>query len=36
MSAAHDESCLQDTLRAFEAAVDRTLDSLGTTRRVPA
>jgi glutamate-1-semialdehyde 2,1-aminomutase len=28
MSAAHDDSCLADTLRAFEAAVDRTLDTL--------
>jgi glutamate-1-semialdehyde 2,1-aminomutase len=36
MSAAHDESCLKDTLTAFEVAIDRTLDSLGTTRRVPA
>jgi glutamate-1-semialdehyde 2,1-aminomutase len=36
VSAAHDDSCLRDTLAAFEIAVDRTLDSLGTTRRVPA
>ena len=36
MSAAHDDSCLKDTLAGFEVAVDRTLDSLGTTRRVPA
>ena len=36
VSAAHDDSCLRDTLTAFEIAVDRTLDSLGTTRRVPA
>ncbi len=36
VSAAHDDSCLADTLRAFEVAIDRTLDSLGTTRRVPA
>ena len=36
MSAAHDESCLKDTLVAFEVAIDRTLTSLGTTRRVPA
>jgi hypothetical protein len=28
MSAAHDDSCLADTLRAFEVAVDRTLDTL--------
>ncbi len=27
MSAAHDDACLKDTLRAFEVAVDRTLDS---------
>jgi glutamate-1-semialdehyde 2,1-aminomutase len=36
MSAAHDDSCLKDTLTGFEVAIDRTLDSLGTTRRVPA
>ena len=36
MSAAHDDSCLKDTLTAFETAIDRTLDSLGTTRRMPA
>jgi glutamate-1-semialdehyde 2,1-aminomutase len=36
MSAAHDDSCLKDTLAGFEVAIDRTLDSLGTTRRVPA
>jgi glutamate-1-semialdehyde 2,1-aminomutase len=36
VSAAHDESCLKDTLSAFEIAIDRTLTSLGTTRRVPA
>ena len=36
MSAAHDDSCLKDTLTAFETAIDRTLNSLGTTRRVPA
>src|SRR6202035_1743883 len=36
MSAAHDDSCLKDTLTAFEAAIDRTLDSHGSTRRVPA
>src|SRR3982075_2400193 len=36
MSAAHDDSCLKDTLTAFEVAIDRTLDSLGSTRRVPA
>jgi glutamate-1-semialdehyde 2,1-aminomutase len=36
MSAAHDDSCLKDTLAGFEVAIDRTLESLGTTRRVPA
>ncbi|MGB9330335.1 MAG: aspartate aminotransferase family protein [Steroidobacteraceae bacterium] len=36
MSAAHDDSCLKDTLAGFEVAIDRTLDCLGTTRRVPA
>ena len=34
--AAHDESCLVDTLRAFEVAIDRTLQALPATRRVPA
>jgi glutamate-1-semialdehyde 2,1-aminomutase len=34
--AAHDESCLADTLRAFEVAIDRTLDALPNTRRLPA
>ena len=34
--AAHDESCLADTLRAFEVAIDRTLEALPATRRVPA
>jgi glutamate-1-semialdehyde 2,1-aminomutase len=36
MSAAHDDSCLKDTLAAFEIAIDRTLHTLGTHRRVPA
>jgi hypothetical protein len=36
MSAAHDDSCLKDTLQGFEVAIDRTLASQGTTRRVPA
>jgi len=36
MSAAHDDSCLHDTLRAFEIAIDKTLESLQTTRRMPA
>ena len=34
--AAHDDACLSDTLRAFEVAIDRTLDSLGNRRCVPA
>jgi glutamate-1-semialdehyde 2,1-aminomutase len=36
MSAAHDDACLKDTLAGFEVAIDRTLASQGTTRRVPA
>jgi len=36
VSAAHDESCLDDTLRAFEFAVDATLKSTGATHKVPA
>jgi glutamate-1-semialdehyde 2,1-aminomutase len=36
VSAAHDDSCLKDTLTAFEVAIDRTLSALGTDRRVPA
>jgi glutamate-1-semialdehyde 2,1-aminomutase len=36
ISAAHDDSCLSDTLRAFEVAIDRTLEALPLTRRVPA
>jgi glutamate-1-semialdehyde 2,1-aminomutase len=32
VSAAHDESCLKDTLGAFELAIDRTLDALPNTR----
>ena len=36
VSAAHDDGCLRDTLAAFEIAIDRTLNALGTTRRVPA
>jgi glutamate-1-semialdehyde 2,1-aminomutase len=36
ISAAHDDSCLTDTLVAFEVAVDRTLDALPSTHRVPA
>jgi glutamate-1-semialdehyde 2,1-aminomutase len=34
--AAHDESCLTDTLRAFEVAIETTLDALPATRRMPA
>ena len=33
VSAAHDDSCLRDTLAAFEVAVDRTLDAFPNTRR---
>src|SRR3984885_9342407 len=36
ISAAHDDPCLRDTLAAFEVAIDHTLNSLGTTRRMPA
>jgi glutamate-1-semialdehyde 2,1-aminomutase len=36
MSAAHDDSCLSDTLRAFEVAIDKTLESVETIRRMPA
>jgi glutamate-1-semialdehyde 2,1-aminomutase len=36
MSAAHDDSCLHDTLKAFEVAIDKTLESVQTTRRMPA
>jgi glutamate-1-semialdehyde 2,1-aminomutase len=36
VSAAHDASCLADTLRAFEIAVDATLKSSGATHKVPA
>jgi glutamate-1-semialdehyde 2,1-aminomutase len=36
ISAAHDESCLQDTLAAFEIAIDTTLRSVQTTRKMPA
>ena len=36
VSAAHDASCLSDTLRAFESAVDATLEALGKARRVRA
>jgi glutamate-1-semialdehyde 2,1-aminomutase len=38
VSAAHDDSCLKDTLAAFEVAIDTTLRSVQTTstRRMPA
>ncbi len=36
VSAAHDDSCLKDTLAAFEVAVDTTLRSLAGSRRQPA
>jgi len=36
VSAAHDDSCLKDTLAGFEVAIDRTLESLGGGRRVNA
>ncbi len=36
VSAAHDESCLGDTLGAFETAVDATLRTAGANRKVPA
>jgi len=34
--AAHDESCLRDTLSAFEIAIDTTLRAGKTTQRLPA
>ena len=34
--AAHDDSCLRDTLAGFEIAIDTTLDALGKSRRMPA
>ena len=36
VSAAHDESCLSETLAAFEVAIDTTLRSSKTTHKVPA
>jgi glutamate-1-semialdehyde 2,1-aminomutase len=36
ISAAHDDSCLRDTLAGFEVAIDTTLDALGKSRRMPA
>jgi len=36
ISAAHDDSCLRDTLAGFEVAIDSTLETLGKSRRMPA
>ena len=36
VSAAHDDSCLADTLRGFEIAVDTTLRKSGASQKVPA
>jgi glutamate-1-semialdehyde 2,1-aminomutase len=36
VSAAHDDSCLRDTLAGFEVAIDTTLETLGKSRRMPA
>jgi glutamate-1-semialdehyde 2,1-aminomutase len=36
VSAAHDESCLADTLKGFEIAVDATLRTSGASHKVPA
>jgi len=36
VSAAHDDSCLRDTLAAFEVAMDTTLETLGKSRKMPA
>jgi hypothetical protein len=36
VSAAHDASCLADTLKAFEIAVDATLQTSGASHKVPA
>src|SRR5579862_7156124 len=36
ISAAHDDSCLEDTLAAFEIAIDTTLQSVRATRKMPA
>jgi len=36
ISAAHDDSCLRETLAAFEIAIDTTLRSVGSTRKMPA
>jgi glutamate-1-semialdehyde 2,1-aminomutase len=34
--AAHDDSCLRDTLAGFEVAIDTTLERLGKSRKMPA
>ncbi|HXR19184.1 MAG TPA: aspartate aminotransferase family protein [Steroidobacteraceae bacterium] len=36
VSAAHDDSCLKDTLAAFEIAIDTTLRSVGISHKMPA
>src|ERR1700689_2208589 len=36
VSAAHDDSCLKDTLAAFEVAIDTTLRSVAFSRTMPA
>jgi glutamate-1-semialdehyde 2,1-aminomutase len=36
VSAAHDDSCLRDTMAGFEVAIDTTLDALAKARRMPA
>jgi glutamate-1-semialdehyde 2,1-aminomutase len=36
VSAAHDDSCLKDTMAGFEVAIDTTLRSVGISRKVPA
>jgi glutamate-1-semialdehyde 2,1-aminomutase len=36
ISAAHDDSCLRDTLAAFEVAIDTTLEGVGKSRKMPA
>jgi glutamate-1-semialdehyde 2,1-aminomutase len=32
ISAAHDEACLEETLAAFEQAVDQTIEMLGVSQ----
>jgi glutamate-1-semialdehyde 2,1-aminomutase len=36
VSAAHDDSCLADTLRAFEIAIDRTAAAVADARQASA